>query len=330
MLGGDIEAEIRVSLGGNAFTTTFAPFTFFPTTDPLRSVAAGPGLTSGIVAGSAAALRVVVSDALGVRRTHGGDVVTFRARLVSAPASEGAEAALVEVMPAFPATDDSDGSYTVSWTPAEGGKYRVDLDCSVAGAPATPLAGSPFLLSVVGADSHFGDAAIKNAWASPDCAFVAALRETLRGATVWVAECRVALSGRDPAAVAAAASDGVSGGVTPVDADEPDIATQLLTTQKAVSEIAARAPEFEAALLRAAIHIELIARESEGDFVDPTALEDVPLAEMFEAEHAAALNAVAELLAERETTRTALAPRIAAVQAQVMAEITGACRAAAV
>ena len=48
MLGGDIEAEIRVSLGGNAFTTTFAPFTFFPTTDPLRSVAAGPGLTSGI------------------------------------------------------------------------------------------------------------------------------------------------------------------------------------------------------------------------------------------------------------------------------------------
>ena len=82
MRGGDIAAEVRVSIGGDAFTTTFAPFTFFPTTDPSRSVVAGPGITSGVVAGVAAPVRVEVSDALGVRRSTGGDIVTFRARLM--------------------------------------------------------------------------------------------------------------------------------------------------------------------------------------------------------------------------------------------------------
>ena len=153
-------------------------------------------------------------------------------------------------MPAFPATDNGDGSYAATWTPPEGGKYQIDVQVAVAGALPVAIAGAPFVATVVAADEFFGNAEVTNSWASLDSAFVDAIRKEIAQNVVWVDGCIAALEGKDPSA----------GGID--DSEEVDMASQLLTIQKAIAEVNSGAEDAGKALALSAKHIAFVALET--------------------------------------------------------------------
>ena len=150
-------------------------------------------------------------------------------------------------MPAFPATDNGDGSYAATWTPPEGGKYQIDVQVAVAGALPVAIAGAPFVATVVAADEFFGNAEVTNSWASLDSAFVDAIRKEIAQNVVWVDGCIAALEGKDPS----------TGGI-----DDVDMASQLLTIQKAIAEVNSGAEDAGKALALSAKHIAFVALET--------------------------------------------------------------------
>lgn len=65
--------DVRVSLGGDSFTTTFGRFTYFPVTSAKWSLMYGPGLLEGGAANEEAYFFIQSRTIDNVNRTSGGD-----------------------------------------------------------------------------------------------------------------------------------------------------------------------------------------------------------------------------------------------------------------
>jgi hypothetical protein len=100
------EVDVRVSLRGDSFTTTYQKYSFFAVTDASKSVAFGPGLLEGAAAGTECKFVVVSRDTSGQDRTSGGD--QFQIQLKNKDNG---------MMPTADVQDNDDGTYTVSFTP---------------------------------------------------------------------------------------------------------------------------------------------------------------------------------------------------------------------
>lgn len=97
-------------------------------------VAYGPGIQpAGVVVPSVASFVIEARDTQGNRVAHGGD--TFVVGVASGPANV-----------AFQIIDNTDGTYTVSYTPAIDGDYSISIKLD----DIAPIAGSPFSVRISG------------------------------------------------------------------------------------------------------------------------------------------------------------------------------------
>ena len=71
---GSVEVQVRVSLKGDSFTTTYQKFRFFQVTASKFCTAFGPALISGGAAGFRTLFHIVAVDKDGKARTSGGDL----------------------------------------------------------------------------------------------------------------------------------------------------------------------------------------------------------------------------------------------------------------
>jgi dynein heavy chain, axonemal len=70
---GPSDVQVRVSIKGDSFTTTYQKFSFFQVTDHSKCTAFGPGLIDGGTAGFTTLFHIVAVDKDGKIRTSGGD-----------------------------------------------------------------------------------------------------------------------------------------------------------------------------------------------------------------------------------------------------------------
>jgi dynein heavy chain len=81
--------EVRVSLGGQSFTTTRALFTFFPVTEALRCFAYGPGLLCNGLVEKETCFIIQAMDGSNIPRTSGGD--EFQVNILYRSSAGGSE-----------------------------------------------------------------------------------------------------------------------------------------------------------------------------------------------------------------------------------------------
>ena len=107
------EVDVRISLKGDSFTTTFQKYRFFLITDAKRCAAFGPGLLSGCKAGVKAEFIIAAKDTSGKARESGDDTFKVTIRKTS---GEPVEAAV---------EDAGNGTYKVTYTAPSAGDYTI-------------------------------------------------------------------------------------------------------------------------------------------------------------------------------------------------------------
>ena len=129
--------DVRVSLGGDSFTTTFQKYTFFAVTDASRCLALGPGVLNGCCTGVPTVFYIQACDNDGVARVSGGDEFTVLVR-------NRDDASKVDVV----VTDGDDGRYRVEYTAETAGQYEVSaqFEGTFEGL-AGHIRGSPFVVA---------------------------------------------------------------------------------------------------------------------------------------------------------------------------------------
>lgn len=74
------EVDVRVSIGGDTYTTTFCRYTFFSVTHADSTLVYGPGVLAGGLAGHRVEFIIEARDVKGFRRVTGGDEFTVTVR----------------------------------------------------------------------------------------------------------------------------------------------------------------------------------------------------------------------------------------------------------
>jgi dynein heavy chain len=132
------EVEVRVSLEGDSFTTTFQKFSYFPVTNFATCVMYGPGLLSGCVVGEEVSFYIQARDDNNHNRTTGGDEFNV-VILAMGAGEEGENVRLHGVM----IEDLENGKYLVTYKVKFPGKYEVRADfLGTFGGKAGELRGS--------------------------------------------------------------------------------------------------------------------------------------------------------------------------------------------
>jgi dynein heavy chain, axonemal len=141
---GSGEVEVRVSLNGDSYTTTYQKYNFFAVTDAEKCICFGPGIISGGAPQVETVFVIQAVDATGAFRETGGDEFDIVVR-----SSTTAATVPVEV------TDQEDGKYLVTFTlPDADSEYEISVVFKgTFGGKAGHLRGSPF---VVQADNDAG------------------------------------------------------------------------------------------------------------------------------------------------------------------------------
>ena len=102
---GSGQVDVRVSLNGDSYTTTYQKYSFFAVTDATKCICFGPGIISGGAPGVETVFVIQAVDSAGTFRDTGGDEFDIVVRSVTT-------AALVE----SEITDQEDGKYLVTFT----------------------------------------------------------------------------------------------------------------------------------------------------------------------------------------------------------------------
>lgn len=136
---GPAAVEVRVAIGGNAYTNTYQKFSFFDVADAAKIVAFGPALIPGGAAGQATSLIVQSKDTADNDRITGGD--EFEVLVVS---KKGVEVEDVAV------EDMETGQYLVTFTPPTADDYTISIEFkgTFKGHPGQ-IRGGPFSTSFV-------------------------------------------------------------------------------------------------------------------------------------------------------------------------------------
>lgn len=133
------EVNVRVSIGGDAFSVNKVKWVYYTNTKPQKCVAFGPGLfDKGVVWGFPALFKIQAKDTGGRNRTSGGEADLWR---ISATTAEGVELPIKIV-------DNKDGTYDVSYIPRGAG--TVDINAAyddVVQGGVIPIRGSPWKAS---------------------------------------------------------------------------------------------------------------------------------------------------------------------------------------
>ncbi len=139
------EVEVRVSLEGDSFTTTFQKFTYFPVTNYRHCVMYGPGLLSGCCIHEEVSFIIQAKDDIGQNRTTGGDEFSVIITMIGA-GPEGEDVRLSGVI----IDDLQNGRYTVSYKAKFTGKYCIRVDfLGTFGGKAGELRGSGVIAEFV-------------------------------------------------------------------------------------------------------------------------------------------------------------------------------------
>jgi len=150
---GSGEVEVRVSLNGDSYTTTYQKYSFFAVTDAEKCICFGPGIISGGAPQVETVFVIQAVDATGDFRETGGDEFDIVVRSLTT-----AGTVPVEI------TDQEDGKYLVTFTlPDADSEFEISVVFrGTFGGKAGHLRGSPF---IVQADNDAGRD--KNAMTGP-------------------------------------------------------------------------------------------------------------------------------------------------------------------
>jgi dynein heavy chain len=132
------EVDVRISLEGDSFTTTFQRFSYFSVTNAATCIMYGPGLLSGCAVGEEVSFVVQARDDYGNNRTTGGD--EFAVSITMRDDGEDSEPIRVA---GILVEDLQSGKYLVTYLAKYEGRYTVHVDfMGTFGGKAGPLRGS--------------------------------------------------------------------------------------------------------------------------------------------------------------------------------------------
>lgn len=154
---GPVLTEVRVAVGSKPLTNSVVAFSYFAVTCAASTVAFGPGLLSGCLAGEQATSFVIQArDASGTNRVCGMD--EFTVRVCELSISDGHSMKEISVSAGnrdvpVKILDQKDGTYQVVFVLPHAGSFIVHVDFlgtfqGMAGA----IRGSPFTIEAVGRD----------------------------------------------------------------------------------------------------------------------------------------------------------------------------------
>jgi len=132
------EVDVRISLEGDSFTTTFQKFSYFSVTNANTCIMYGPGILNGCAIAEEVSFVVQARDDFGNNRTTGGD--EFAVTITMRDDAEDSEPIRVAGI----LTEDlHNGKYLITYIAKYEGKYTVHVDfMGTFGGKAGPLRGS--------------------------------------------------------------------------------------------------------------------------------------------------------------------------------------------
>ena len=138
-LGNVGSVDVRVSIEGDSFTTSFQTFEIFTVTSAANTLMFGPGLISGCAIKDEVTFVIVARDNMTRNRTHGGD--EFKISVLYLPNGEIDSSA--SQVPGVSVKDRGDGKYLVRYAARHPGKYLVNAEFmgTFGGVPG-PIRGS--------------------------------------------------------------------------------------------------------------------------------------------------------------------------------------------
>jgi len=175
---GAVEIECRVAIGNKGLTNSKVKMQFFSVTSSKQSLALGPGLSTGCIAGVETQILIIAKDRNGSDRSCGMDEFSVR---IEPPVEDDelknldlreANAGLPDVDPLFAILpeetdpdelkvqvelyDNRDGTYLAQYTPPAAGEYKVYIEYmgTFDGEPG-PVRGSPFSLTCVDVPTYW-------------------------------------------------------------------------------------------------------------------------------------------------------------------------------
>lgn len=132
------EVDVRISLEGDSFTTTFQKFSYFPVTNFYHCIMFGPGLLSGCAINEDVSFIIQAKDDAGQNRTTGGDEFAVTITMIGA-GEEGEDIRLSGII----VDDLENGRYLVTYKARFTGKYSIRVDfLGTFGGKAGELRGS--------------------------------------------------------------------------------------------------------------------------------------------------------------------------------------------
>lgn len=132
------DVEVRVSLEGDSFTTTYQKFSYFPVTNHSHCVMYGPGLLSGCAINEEVSFMIQARDDNNYNRTTGGDEFSVIINLIG-----GGEGGENHRLTGVFIEDLENGRYVVTYKPKYAGKYEIRVDfLGTFGGKAGELRGS--------------------------------------------------------------------------------------------------------------------------------------------------------------------------------------------
>lgn len=135
------EVDVRISLEGDSFTTTFQRFSYFSVTNAYTCIMYGPGLLSGCAVAEEVCFVIQARDDNGSNRTTGGD--EFSVVVTMFEESDDHEDAEPVRIGGVLVEDLENGKYLVTYIARYPGKYTVDVDfMGTFGGKSGPLRGS--------------------------------------------------------------------------------------------------------------------------------------------------------------------------------------------
>lgn len=132
------EVDVRVSLEGDSFTTTFQKFSYFPVTNFTNCIMYGPGLLSGCAINDEVSFMIQARDDANMNRTTGGDEFSVVISMIG-----GGENGENVRIPGIFIEDLENGRYLVSYKAKFAAKYEIKVDfLGTFGGKAGELRGS--------------------------------------------------------------------------------------------------------------------------------------------------------------------------------------------
>lgn len=159
--------DVRVSIDGDSFTTTFQVFEVFTITSAQNSLIFGPGLISGCAIKDEVSFIILARDNMSRNRRNGGD--EFKATVFYLPNGELDMSAAP--VPGVTVKDRGDGKYLVRYSARYPGKYVVNVEfLGTFGGKPGPIRGSGTIV-------EFDEFASRNNNAMAGALMIRALKE---------------------------------------------------------------------------------------------------------------------------------------------------------